>query len=68
MIQDFWLNAMLDDAKRRRGYQRELLTARRQPCRPRESIKHFLKQVRIVRAMENQAAARLRQSHQGSPI
>lgn len=68
MIHDFWLDAMLNDAGRRRAYQRELLAARRQPCRPRASIKSLLGMARAARASECQAAARLRQSHQGGTI
>lgn len=68
MIHDFWLDAMLNDARRRRAYQRELLAARRQQCRPREHIKGLLGMARAARRCELQSAARLRQSYQGGAI
>lgn len=68
MIHDFWLDAMLNDASRRRSYQRELLAARRQPCRPRTYIKDLLGMARAARHCELQSAARLRQSYQGGAI
>ena len=68
MIHDFWLDAMLNDASRRRSYQRELLAARRQPCRPRTYIKGLLGMARASRHCELQSAARLRQSYQGGAI
>lgn len=68
MIHDFWLDAMLKDASRRRAYQRELLAAKRQSIRPRASIQSLLGMVRAARASENQAAARLRQSYTGGAI
>ncbi|WP_447837500.1 hypothetical protein [Aeromonas salmonicida] len=68
MIHDFWLDAMLNDASRRRSYQRELLAARRQPCRPRTYIKGLLGMARAARHCELQSAARLRQSYQGDAI
>ena len=68
MIHDFWLDAMLKDSNRRRAYQRELLAARHQSCRPRASIQSLLGMARAARASENQAAARLRQSYQGNAI
>lgn len=68
MIHDFWLDAMLKDASRRRAYQHELLAAKRQSIRPRPHIKDLLNMARAARASENQAAARLRQSYQGSTI
>ena len=49
MIHDFWLDAMLSDAARRREYQLELLDARRRPCRPHRSIKALLTMVRAAR-------------------
>ena len=68
MIHDFWLDAMLNDARRRRAYQHELLAAKRQRRRPRAAIQSLLDMARAARASENQAAARLRQSYQGSTI
>ena len=68
MIHDFWLDAMLKDASRRRSYQRELLAARRQPRRPHTAIHSLLGMARAARASENQAAARLRQSYNGGAI
>jgi hypothetical protein len=68
MIHDFWLDAMLNDASRRRSYQRELLAARRQPCRPRTYIKGLLGMARAARHCELLSAARLRQSYQGGAI
>ncbi|EQB2599481.1 hypothetical protein ACYHQE_003123 [Aeromonas salmonicida] len=68
MIHDFWLDAMLNDASRRRSYQRELLAARRQPCRPRTYIKGLLGMARAARHCELQSAARLRQSYQEGAI
>ncbi|MNT02055.1 hypothetical protein D3C72_1365420 [compost metagenome] len=63
MNHDFWLEALMDDAKRRRRYQCSLLAARHQPRRPLTTIKDLLKALRIVRALENQSAAGLRRSH-----
>ncbi|WP_338453991.1 hypothetical protein [Aeromonas veronii] len=68
MIHDFWLDAMLNDASRRRAYQRELLAARREQCRPRAHIKGLLGMARAARHCELQSAARLRQSYQGGAI
>ncbi|MGL6053002.1 MAG: hypothetical protein ACRC16_24010 [Aeromonas salmonicida] len=68
MIHDFWLDAMLNDASRRRSYQRELLAARRQPYRPRTYIKGLLGMARAARHCELQSAARLRQSYQEGAI
>ena len=68
MIHDFWLDAMLSDAARRREYQLELLGARRRPCRPHQYIKTLLVMVRSARRCERQSAARLRQSYNGGAI
>ena len=68
MIHDFWLDAMLSDAARRREYQLELLDARRRPCRPHSYIKTMLIMVRAVCRCERQSAARLRQSYNGGAI
>ena len=68
MIHDFWLDAMLSDAARRREYQLELLDARRRPCRPHSYIKTLLNMVRAARRCGRQSAARLRQSYNGGAI
>ena len=68
MIHDFWLDAMLSDAARRREFQLELLDARRRPCRPHSYIKTLLIMVRAARRCERQSAARLRQSYNGGAI
>ena len=68
MIHDFWLDAMLKDSNRRRAYQRELLAARHQSCRPRASIQSLLIMVRAARRCVRQSAARLRQSYNGGAI
>lgn len=68
MNHDFWLDAMLTDASRRRSYQRDLLATRRLRIRPRATIQFLLNLARTARASENQAAARLRLSHQRGAI
>lgn len=65
MNHDFWLDAMLTDASRRRSYQHDLLATRRLRIRPRATIQFLLTLTRSARASEQQAAARLRLSHQG---
>ncbi|MNF87478.1 hypothetical protein D3C85_1022920 [compost metagenome] len=66
MNHNFWLDAMLTDASRRRAYQRDLLATRRLRIRPRATIQFLLTLARTARASEHQAAARLRLSHKGA--